>query len=249
MQDSLRRLLFGNNGGSALDLGALNIQRARDHQLPSFNDLRASLGMGRTSLNQLDPVNRCVADDLISLFGSNFDAVPSFVAGLAERPVGGSQVGPTVRAAIIDQFQRLRDGDRYFFENTLPNGVGFSAAELADIRGTTLSDIITRNTFVTASQIGLDAFSSQQCCSTAGNADENMMCIRSGDVITMGAVPRCNVEDMAAINAVFYPGTMDPLTQQQYDCNCLLASPIGSSAPSASAVVALVLAVVSLFAM
>ena len=39
------------------------------------------------------------------------------------------------------QFEALRDGDRFWFENQ-----GFDAKTLSEIKGTTLADIILRNT-------------------------------------------------------------------------------------------------------
>jgi peroxidase len=38
--------------------------------------------------------------------------VDIWVGGLMEEPVDGGKVGPTVRCLIIEQFRRMRDGDR-----------------------------------------------------------------------------------------------------------------------------------------
>ena len=38
--------------------------------------------------------------------------VDVWVGGLMEEPVAGGRVGPTVRCLLIEQFRRLRDGDR-----------------------------------------------------------------------------------------------------------------------------------------
>ena len=42
-------------------------------------------------------------------------AMDAWVGGLAEDPVGQGLVGELVRAVLIDQFERLRDGDRFFY--------------------------------------------------------------------------------------------------------------------------------------
>jgi hypothetical protein len=60
-------------------------------------------------------------------------------------------VGPTFRAIMIDQFTKLRDGDSLWWENKL-----WSPEDLQWIKGTTLSDIILRNTNTQAMQA--DAF-------------------------------------------------------------------------------------------
>ena len=50
-------------------------------------------------------------------------------------------VGETFQTIIAMQFEALRDGDRFWFENQ-----GFDAKTLAQIKHTTLADIIRRNT-------------------------------------------------------------------------------------------------------
>jgi len=59
---------------------------------------------------------------------------------LAEDHAAGSSLGETATTIIADQFERLRDGDRFYYENT------FSGSELREIENTTLADVIERNT-------------------------------------------------------------------------------------------------------
>ena len=69
-----------------------------------------------------------------------------WVGGLAEEPLPGAMIGETFHTILVDQFRRLREGDRYWFEHDpffLAN-----AALLAEVRATTLADIIRRNTTV-----------------------------------------------------------------------------------------------------
>lgn len=38
--------------------------------------------------------------------------VDAWVGGMAEDPLDGAKVGPTFRCLLVEQFGRLRDGDR-----------------------------------------------------------------------------------------------------------------------------------------
>jgi peroxidase len=65
---------------------------------------------------------------------------------LAEDHVRGADVGPTIRAIMADQFQRIRDADRFWYMRE------FSGSQLDQIQRTTLADIIERNTGLTGLQ-------------------------------------------------------------------------------------------------
>jgi hypothetical protein len=51
-------------------------------------------------------------------------------------------------AGYLEQFSRLRDGDRFWYERD----PAFTAAEIDDLRNTRLSDVIRRNAGVTTLQ-------------------------------------------------------------------------------------------------
>ena len=71
------------------------------------------------------------------------DKIDLWVGGLAEDHSDGAMVGDTIKAVLVDQFTRLRDGDRFWYEND-PD----LRAMVTDIEKTKLSDIIERNTGV-----------------------------------------------------------------------------------------------------
>jgi hypothetical protein len=137
--DAVRNFLFGAPGAGGFDLASLNIQRGRDHGLPGYNQVRADFGLPRvTSFAQISS-NPAVQAKLDSVYNS-VDDVDLWVGGLAENKVPGALVGETFFVILRDQFERLRDGDRFWYESYL-------TPELVQmVRGQTLSQIIRRNT-------------------------------------------------------------------------------------------------------
>jgi hypothetical protein len=77
---------------------------------------------------------------------SSVDAIDLWIGGLSEDHLPGSSVGPTFQRIIADQFERIRDGDRFWYQWT------FKGAQLEAIERTRLSDIIRRNTSLTKIQ-------------------------------------------------------------------------------------------------
>lgn len=138
----VRNMLFGDPGNGGMDLLAANIMRGRDHGIGSFNDVREAYGLGR-----LDDWADLTSDadlsaSLMSLYDS-IDDVDAWVGLVAEDHLGGAIVGETLASVLTDQFTRLRDGDRFFYLND-PLLTPF----LDEIAGTTLGDILARNTGV-----------------------------------------------------------------------------------------------------
>ena len=123
-----------------MDLIAIDIQRERDLGLGTLNETRTALGLpAYTSFAQLtsDPT---VQATLRSVYGT-IDNVDLFIGGLAENHPAGADVGQTFQAIIANQFDALRSGDRYFWQNE-----DFDPATKAMISQTTLGDIIERDT-------------------------------------------------------------------------------------------------------
>ena len=132
----------GNQHGE--NLAALNLQRSRDHGLPGYNEFRRYCGLSNartfedTSNEIRDANNRAI---LRNLYNDDPNFVELWIAGLAEVPFPGATVGPTLRCVIQEQFQRSRDGDRFFYEN---QGV-FSPSQVLEIKKTSLSRLYCDN--------------------------------------------------------------------------------------------------------
>jgi peroxidase len=160
--DGLRNLLVDPPAG--IDLAAINIQRAHDLGLGTLNQTREALKLTPyTSFDQISSDPETVAA-LKEAYGS-VDAIDLWTGGLAEDHVAGSVIGATFGKIIGDQFTALRDGDRYYFENQ-----GFDRQTLNEIKGTTLSDLILRDTDTKAMQS--DAFvATERHSGKAGGVD------------------------------------------------------------------------------
>ena len=136
--DDVRNFLFGAPGSGGLDLASLNLQRGRDHGLPGYNDMREGLGLSRIESFD-DPIfQEGVGEKLASIYDSP-DDMDLWVAGLAEKSQGDSLVGSTFTSILTDQFERSRNGDRFWYENQ------FSSEDVAKLNDTKLSDVIMRN--------------------------------------------------------------------------------------------------------
>jgi hypothetical protein len=135
----VRNFLFGAPGAGGFDLVSLNLQRGRDHGLPGYNDTRAALGLTRAG-SFADVSSDPEIQARLSAVYPDPDSIDLWIGGLAEDPWQDAQVGELFFTILKEQFEALRDGDRFWYELTL------SGAELLEVQGTRLSDIIRRNT-------------------------------------------------------------------------------------------------------
>lgn len=114
--DSIRNFLDPAGNGELSDLASLNLQRGRDHGLPDYNTLREAYGLDTiTSWAELtdDPILQARLQDL---YGS-LDHIDPYVGAMIEEAINGGLVGELNAGIIVDQFTRLRDGDRFWYEN------------------------------------------------------------------------------------------------------------------------------------
>ncbi len=148
--DDVRNFLFGPPGAGGFDLASLNIQRGRDHGLPSLNQARADLGL--TPYNDFEEMvggNNALAAAFEAVYGmGNIDDVDLWIGGLGEYTMVNAMVGETFFEILMDQFQRLRDGDRFFYVDHLDHLLAFDP-NLLDV---TLSEVIHRNSSITSIQ-------------------------------------------------------------------------------------------------
>ena len=134
-----------------LDLAALNIQRGRDHGLPDYNQCRADYGLKKVRRFEDITSNFDRLERLKKAY-KNVNEIDPWIGGLCEDPHGKAIVGELFFAILSDQFTRLRDGDRFWYECD----PGLSKAEIRRLKRTRLPDVIKRNTLIRSIQ--KDAF-------------------------------------------------------------------------------------------
>lgn len=137
------------------DLAALNIQRGRDHGLPGYGAWRRECNLSHADIFQetSDEIKNATSRQLLHDLYEDVEYADLWVAGLAEDSVPGAIVGPTFHCIMKEQFRRLRDGDRFWFEN---KGV-FTEEQFDEIIKTSLSRVLCDNVFGIVS-VQRDAF-------------------------------------------------------------------------------------------
>ena len=161
--DDVRNFLFGPPGSGGFDLASLNIQRGRDHGIPHYNALRSMAGLSPVASFGEISSDASVVAGLASVY-SDVDSIDPWVGLLAEDHAPGAMVGPTLSMILGDQFARLRNGDRFWYESYLPS-------DLVDlVNAQTLSVIIQRNTDVGA-ELSEDVFAAATPCPADTNND------------------------------------------------------------------------------
>ena len=147
--ESVRSFLFHRQEkGHLLDLAALNIQRGRDHGLPDYNTCRGRLKLPKKRRFRDITRDSETAARLEVAYAGDIDAVDPWIGGLAEDHVKGSNVGQCIQKVLVDQFQRLRDGDRFWYQHDqqLKAELAEVGEDLRTLSRRKLSDVIRDNT-------------------------------------------------------------------------------------------------------
>jgi hypothetical protein len=182
-----------------VDLGAIDVERGRDHGMPSYNQLRRAYGLApRASFSAItgEPTDQFPPGTgvdtpasldftrLTDIFGVSFglaedrdptvaqrnstlaarmravhgsvDDVDAFTGMIAEPHVPGSDLGELQRAMWAREFQRLRDGDRFFYAGD-PGLTHIRNTYGIDFRRG-LGDVIAANTDLERSELAGNVF-------------------------------------------------------------------------------------------
>lgn len=164
-EDFRGRFLQSKISNVGLDLISIALKQGRDHGLPGYTVIRKLCGLPKIyTFNELeaDLVEPLVADQLATVYES-VDDIDLLVGLMAERPLKGSFVGPSLGCLIANQFYKvgvfsfkkklksffvqIRRGDRFWYENYFAPSA-FTEDQLNQIRGTTLSRLVCDQTKV-----------------------------------------------------------------------------------------------------
>lgn len=175
--DVIRNPMFkdGNAKGVGTDLLSIDIQRGRDHGIPTFLAHFERCFPGRTLRTWLDLYSvfpysvryitiftiQCIpltdlltfgfpqtVETLKSLYASPADI--DLVVGLMLESRTGDHLGATTRCMFAEQLRRWKTGDPHFY--SLPNGVPsqtFAPAQLASIHRLRWADVLCMTTGLT----------------------------------------------------------------------------------------------------
>ncbi|XP_022242090.1 chorion peroxidase-like [Limulus polyphemus] len=128
-----------------MDLFAVNIQRGRDHGIPSYTAWRRYCSL--KSVHSFSDLRGLMEDYVIRRLEEMYETVDDidlYIAGLAEKPVIGGLVGPTFACIIAQQFQNFKIGDRFWYENGGFES-SFTSEQLQELRKTSFARILCDN--------------------------------------------------------------------------------------------------------
>ena len=143
VNDVLTNHLFQTNASShGMDLASLNIQRGRDHGLPPYMTwkrwAKRQCGVSSDFNSDLTMIH------LLQTYGT-LETVDLWVGGLAEKPLPGGVLGATFACIFAKTFSAIRNGDRFYYNNTDLSNATFTSRQRAAINNASLSRIICDN--------------------------------------------------------------------------------------------------------
>ncbi|XP_052058105.1 peroxidase-like protein 3 [Mytilus californianus] len=174
-EDGIRNFLFGTS-----DLPARNVQRGRDHGLPSYNEFRSFCGLPRaknfkTGRNGRDGLRDHSKENarLLEQTYESIDDIDLFVGAITEILASGADVGPTFACLIAKQFDVLKKGDSFWYEN---QGLqGFSEEKLNAIKRVRLSSLLCEHFGLDTIQP--DPFKIERAGRCPGSSDKEDNCM------------------------------------------------------------------------
>ncbi|NXF10271.1 DUOX2 oxidase, partial [Smithornis capensis] len=150
--EDLQDYWYGPLKYSRTDYVASWIQRGRDLGLPTYNQARERFGLKplQNWSNLAPHVEPQVLQNVAALYAKDMARLELLPGGMLEAN------GSLFSTIILEQFVRLRDGDRFWFENT-KNGL-FSEEEIEEIRSTTFHNVLAAVTYANSTDLQPNVF-------------------------------------------------------------------------------------------
>ena len=138
-------ILEGPGNGIFGDLMSINIQRGRDHGLPGYIEFIEACGGVRpeTFPALLNYMSQSQVNRLKQVYSSPAD-IDIFPGAISETRIPGSQFGFTFTCILLEQFNKTRATDRFWYERD-DHEVAFNAEQLDAIRNVTLARVLCDN--------------------------------------------------------------------------------------------------------
>ena len=142
--DDVRDLALRVPGSPKLDLVATDIQRARDHGIPDYNQVRKDVGLEPIRNFKGITEDRVTEHNLQLVYG-DIGRIDPLIGALAEPHTPDGELGELLTIIVKEQFDRLRSGDRFWYEHDPM----LSKEEIESLQHLMLADVIRRNTSLT----------------------------------------------------------------------------------------------------
>jgi len=126
-------------------LPVLNIQRGRDHGIPSYNFYRELCGLNFAySFDELSNIPPYVIARLKSVYQHPND-IDLWTGLVSEYPVEGGTFGATAACIVAKQFRDLKFGDRFYYEGGHDKYTRFTLDQLSQLRKATVARLLCDN--------------------------------------------------------------------------------------------------------
>uniref|UniRef100_A0A8C4Y957 NAD(P)H oxidase (H2O2-forming) n=1 Tax=Gopherus evgoodei TaxID=1825980 RepID=A0A8C4Y957_9SAUR len=152
--EDLRDYWYGPLKYSRTDYVASYIQRGRDLGLSTYAKARELFDL-KPAMNWslFAHVDKEVLGNVSALYDNDISKLELLPGGMLE---SNGDPGDLFTAIILDQFTRLRDGDRFWFENT-KNRL-FTDDEIREIKNTTFRDVLLSVTYAEPTDVPMQVF-------------------------------------------------------------------------------------------
>jgi peroxidase len=169
----LLNLMFRGTTPAGLDLLSADINRGRDHGIPSYASIREYCGLG--AVNSFEDLAPLISAENIEKLRELYDDARDIdlIVGAGIENYDGF-VTPTSRCLHVEQHKRFMCGDRYFYtSSTSPRP--FTLAQLNALKADTFARLLCQNTDITSAPANAFLTSGpgnpEVLCSSVSNLD------------------------------------------------------------------------------